>query len=199
MIMEPADFTAYMNADQATQGMMLQSPQWSLNIGSSLVYAGQASSTGNEDRTSAKLVAIQVDMPTETPLEDAIEISIQDVLHELIWKSLFGGTTDGSQLTPEQQGKVIFLTQLATARAAIATGNDINTALGTSQNAVLNNFMTPVSKFNHLQSNCTGSDSTLCQTVNRMAGGRSCSGIQVDTHYLCVAGKHVPRMTNPFT
>jgi hypothetical protein len=54
---------------------------------------------------------------------------------------LFGGTTDGSQLTPEQQGKVIFLTQLATAGAAIATGSNLNTALGTSQNAVVNNYL----------------------------------------------------------
>jgi hypothetical protein len=55
---------------------------------------------------------------------------------------LIGGTADGSQLTPEQQGQVVFLSQLATAGAAITTGSNLSTALGTSQNAVVNNYLT---------------------------------------------------------
>ncbi len=56
-----------------------------------------------------------------------------------VFAQIIGGSTDGSQLTPEQQGKVVFLTRLATAGAVIVTSSDMNTALATSQNAMLNN------------------------------------------------------------
>lgn len=41
MIMEPAEYQAYRGAGSATQGWYLLSPQWSLDIGSANVYAGQ--------------------------------------------------------------------------------------------------------------------------------------------------------------
>lgn len=41
LIMEPTDFAMYAGADSASQGWMTLSPQWSLDIGSGLAYAGQ--------------------------------------------------------------------------------------------------------------------------------------------------------------
>ena len=52
---------------------------------------------------------------------------------------LIGGTKDGSQLTPAQQGKIVFFSQFTTAAVTITTGANLNTALATSHNAVVNN------------------------------------------------------------
>jgi hypothetical protein len=51
LIMEPAEYAAYRDAGQATRGWYLLSPQWSLDLGSELVYAGQ----GNLDRAAEHL------------------------------------------------------------------------------------------------------------------------------------------------
>jgi hypothetical protein len=40
LIMEPAEYQAYRNAPLATRGQYLLAPQWSLDLGSAVVYAG---------------------------------------------------------------------------------------------------------------------------------------------------------------
>jgi hypothetical protein len=41
LIMEPAEFSAFANAPYSTQGWYLLSPQWGLDIGSGVTYAGK--------------------------------------------------------------------------------------------------------------------------------------------------------------